>query len=70
MENLKNPVAGHAMIYRNEQLLIVGTDNDRSTCQDVQFVNLEENNTGVYAQGRNSLNRLNRLKMAKISEKH
>ena len=56
MENLKNPVASHSVIYRNEQLPIVGSSLFGSskpsyvrTCQDVQFVNLEENTTGVYA---------------------
>ena len=37
------------MIYREEKLLIVGRTGDSTTCQDVQYLNLASNTTGVYA---------------------
>ena len=39
MENLKNAVFKPAVIYSNEQLLVVGdTGVSKTTCQDVQFL--------------------------------
>ena len=49
MENLKNAVYEPAVIYRKEKLLIVGRTWNPSTCQDVQYLNLASNLTGVYA---------------------
>ena len=46
IENLKNEVLEPAMIVREEVILIVGKTG---TCQDVQYLNLASNLTGVYA---------------------
>ena len=49
LENLKNAVISPAVIYSNEQLLVVGHTANSTTCQDVQYLNLATNTTGVYA---------------------
>ena len=46
--NLKNAVYKPAMIVREEELLVVGWTGDSTTCQDVQYLNLASNITGVY----------------------
>ena len=49
IENLKNAVSQPAMIYLGDEILIVGNTGDCTTCQDVQYLNLASNLTGVYA---------------------
>ena len=49
MANLNNPVYGPAVVYSNDQLLVVGWTGSSGTCQDVQYLNLASNTTGVYA---------------------
>ena len=48
MENLKHAVLDPSVIYSNEQLLVVG-QTGYETCQDLQYLNLASNTTGVYA---------------------
>ena len=48
IENLKNAVYKPAVIYREKLLLIVG-NGFSTTCQDVHYLNLSSNITGVYA---------------------
>ena len=45
---LKNAVYRPAVIYSNEQLLVVGYTGSSSNCQDVQYLNLASNTSGVY----------------------
>merc|ERR1712071_55493 len=45
----KNAVSVPAVIYSNDQLLIVGETDDSSTRRDVQYLSLASNTTGVYA---------------------
>ena len=49
MANLKTPVGYPAVVYSNDQLLVVGYTGNTVTCQDVQYLNLASNTTGVYA---------------------
>ena len=52
MENLKYGVKGIAMIYSNEHILVAGhrlTFHTGPSCQMIQYLNLAENTTGVYA---------------------
>ena len=37
------------MIYKGDELLIIGNGDRSTTCQDVQYLNLAANLTGVYA---------------------
>ena len=59
MENLENAVSRPAVIYSNDQLLVVGRTGSYSTCHGVQYLNPASNTTGVYAStidcGKNSL---------------
>ena len=49
MTSLKNGVAYPAVIHSNDQLLVVGRTGDSSTSQDVHYLSLASNTTGVYA---------------------
>ena len=48
MESLKNVVGYPAVIYTNDQLLIVGHTGNYTTFKDTQYMNLASNTTGVY----------------------
>ena len=48
MESLKNVVGFPAVIYTNDQLLIVGYTGNLTTFKDIQYMNLASNTTGVY----------------------
>ena len=50
MANLKTSVYAPAVVYSNDQLLVVGYTGSSGTCQDVQYLNLASNTTGVYAR--------------------
>jgi hypothetical protein len=49
MTSLKNAVYDLAVIYSNDQLLVVGDTRSSSTSRDVQYLSLSSNTTGVYA---------------------
>jgi len=48
LTSLKNGVYTPAVIYSNDQLLIVGNTKSSSTSKDVQYLSLASNTTGVY----------------------
>ena len=50
MATLKTPAHRPAVVYSNDQLLIVGDTGSSGTCKDVQYLNLASNTTGVYAR--------------------